>query len=289
MSAITKDRQHENTQPKTHGTHKTKAQIARERHEENHPAWRAEQALKSGRFALVEEAVQAVEDSLKRALDERNARGGTLTDNDFYEVAQELGVEVAAIKAVVDIEAGKSHQGFWSEGKPLINFDLTTFRSFARKNGVNLSKYVKSHPVVFTRPNAARYGGQQAAVQARLDDARRIHNRSAIEGSFWGMFQIGGFNWKKCGASSPDEFVELMSRSERDQLELFAKFITNTGLLKYLRAKNWSAFARGYNGSSYAARGYHTRMAAAYARHKKEPLTIPRPESDTPDSNATAD
>lgn len=197
-------------------------------------------------------------------------RRGALTEQDFIEVAEELGVEVAAIKAVVDIEAGKTHQGFWTEGKPLINFDLSMFRRMAAKNRVALSRYIKSHSVVFARPNSRRYGSQQAAQQARLDAARTIHDLSAIEGTFWGMFQIGGFNWKKCGASSPDEFVRLMSRSERDQLELFANFVRNTGLLQPLKAKNWSAFARGYNGNSYAARGYHNRLAAAYGRHKKK-------------------
>ena len=200
-------------------------------------------------------------------------RHGRLTEEDFAEVAAEMDVEVAAIKAVVEIEAGKTHQGFWTDGKPLINFDLAMFRRFAARNGVSLGKYRRSHAVVFTRPMAARYGSQQAAQQARLDAARTIHDLSAIQGTFWGMFQIGGFNWKKCGADSPDEFVRLMSRSERDQLELFAAFVRNSGLLPALKARNWSAFARGYNGPSYAARRYHTRMAAAYARFKAQPAS----------------
>jgi len=195
-------------------------------------------------------------------------RHGPLTENDFREVAEELGVEVAAIKAVVEIEAGKTHQGFWDEGKPLINFDLTMFRRMASKNRVSLSAAQKKYPVIFQRPNARKYGSQQAGQQARLDAARAFHNLSGIEGTFWGMFQIGGFNWKKCGADTPDHFVELMSRSERDQLELFAKFITNTGLLTHLKNKNWAAFARGYNGPGYAKRGYHTRMANAYRKFK---------------------
>lgn len=196
-------------------------------------------------------------------------RHGPLTEDDFIEVAEELGVEVAAIKAVVEIEAGKSHKGFWSEGKPLINFDLSMFRKMAAKNKVSLGKATKTSPVIFARPNIAKYGSQQAAQQARLDAARAVHDLSAIEGTFWGMFQIGGFNWKKCGASDADEFVELMSRSERDQLELFANFIRNAGLLDALRKKNWAAFAKGYNGPSYASKGYHTKMANAYARFKK--------------------
>lgn len=191
-----------------------------------------------------------------------------LTEEDYQAVAKELGVEVAAIKAVVEIEAGRAHEGFYAPGKPLINFDLSMFRQFARKNGVNVSKYQSSHSAVFNRPNIRRHGSQQAAQHHRLEQAKTIDEKTAIQGTFWGMFQLGGFNWKLCGASSPQEFVELMSRSERDQLELFAKFITNTGLVKYLRAKNWARFAKGYNGPSYAARGYHTKMANAYAKHR---------------------
>ena len=197
-----------------------------------------------------------------------SVRRGPLTERDFEEVAKQLGVEVAAMKAVVEIEAGKSHQGFWEEGKPLINFDLAVYQRMAPKHGVQPSKYRNSHPAIFKRPNIAKYGSQQAAVQARLDQAMSIDSVSAIEGTFWGMFQIGGFNWRQCGTSSPQEFYKLMSRSERDQLELFAEFITRTGLLPHLKSKNWAAFARGYNGPSYASRGYHRRLAAAYKRYK---------------------
>lgn len=196
-------------------------------------------------------------------------RSGPLTEQDIIEVAQALGVEVASVKAILDIEAGTTHRGFWSEGKPLINFDLGVFRQMASRNRVNLSRYTTSHSEVFGRPNIARYGSQQAAEQARLDRAMDIDSVTAIEGTFWGMFQIGGFNWRLCGTSSPQEFLRLMSRSERDQLELFGEFISRTGLLPALKARNWSAFARGYNGPSYASRGYHRRLASAYAKYKK--------------------
>lgn len=192
-----------------------------------------------------------------------------LTEEDYKEVAKRLGIEVATIKAVVEIEAGATHQGFHKVGEPLINFDITMFRKFAGKNGVKLDKYNKSHAVVFSRPNAARYGSTQAGQQARFKAARTIDETTAIQGCFWGMFQIGGFNWKQCGCKSIQEFVERMSISEREQLELFADFVTNTGMLPHLKNKNWSAFARMYNGPSYASRGYHTRLANSYAKHKK--------------------
>ncbi len=101
------------------------------------------------------------------------------------------------------------------------------FREVATRRGVNLSKYSKSHSVVFSS-----HRGSQIKANRRLEAAKSIHPHAAVEGTFWGMFQIGGFNWKKCGAESIDDFVDRMSRSERDQLEMFAEFITTTGLLK---------------------------------------------------------
>ena len=68
-----------------------------------------------------------------------------LTHEDYVEVAERLGIEVAAIKAVVEIEAGKAHKGFWELGKPIINYDMSVVNKFAPKLGVNLSKYRKSH------------------------------------------------------------------------------------------------------------------------------------------------
>jgi hypothetical protein len=199
-----------------------------------------------------------------------DSRYSKLTDRDYREVAEELGVEVAAIKAVVEIEAGKAHEGFYQPGKPIINFDLSMYRKFAPKHGVSLTKAGKQAPVIFASPNTKKYGSYQAAQYARLDAARAINAESAYESAFWGMFQIGGFNWRLCGCASADEFVEKMSRSERDQLELFAQLITRCGMVDALRQKQWLQFALKYNGPRAKSRGYHTRMASAYARYKSD-------------------
>ncbi len=199
------------------------------------------------------------------ATDEHSSK---LSEEDYKEVAEELGVEVAAIKAIVDIEAGQAQDGFFQPGKPIINFDVKMYRKFAPKHKVSISDAKKKAPVIFARPNISRYGSYQAAQYARLDAARSIDETSALESAFWGMFQIGGFNWKICGCDSVGQFVEIMSQSERAQLELFARLIKNCGMLEYLQKKQWLKFALRYNGPKAKARKYHTRIAAAYARHK---------------------
>lgn len=192
-----------------------------------------------------------------------------LTDEDYAEVAEKLGIEIAAIKAVVEIEAGKAHKGFWELGKPIINFDMSVVNKFAPKLGVNLSKYRKSHPEIWGA-SKKKYGSQQASEWARFETLRSVDNTLGIYSSFWGMFQIGGFNWKLCKTKDANEFFELMCRSEKDQLILFANFIESTDMVKYLKAKNWAGFASRYNGPSYASRGYHTRMAKAYTKYKNQ-------------------
>jgi len=209
-------------------------------------------------------------DSLMLIVDPTVLSTRRLTDDDYRSVAEELGIEVASMKAVVEIEAGASHKGFHSPGKPIVNFDLTIFRTFARRRGIALSSFAKSHAVVFASPNRRKYGSYQAAQQARLKSAMDIDSTTAIYGTFWGMFQIGGFNWKKCGASSPQDFVKRMSHSEHEQLKLFARFLISDGLVKYLRTHNWVEFARRYNGPGFARHSYHTRLARSYAKHKKQ-------------------
>lgn len=193
-----------------------------------------------------------------------------LTDDDYKQAADELGIDIASIKAVIEIEAGQTHQGFYKPNQPIINFDLPMFKKWAARHGIKLGKYSRSNAVVFARPNAKKYGSYQAAQYERLKSALSIDSIAAIEGTFWGMFQIGGFNWKKCGAESPVDFARRMSTSEKEQLELFVNFLKSNNLAKYLKAKNWAGFALRYNGPSYAKRGYHTRLAKAYNKYKKQ-------------------
>lgn len=192
-----------------------------------------------------------------------------LKQADILRFAELYDIEPSAVMAVLDIEAGKTHCGFSEPCLPLINFDAKLFRKRLERSGKSIYKAQKEFPEVFTLPDIKKYGTKQRAEHAQLSQARQIDDRLAIECTFWGMFQIAGFNWKKCGADDIDTFVDDMSRSERDQLALFGKFLVNTNLIGYVRDKKWSAFARGYNGPKYKARGYDRRLAAAYNKYNK--------------------
>ena len=51
-------------------------------------------------------------------------------------------------------------------------------------------------------------------------------------------------------------------------LDAFVNFIKTKKLDSVLRAKNWAAFARRYNGPGYAQNAYDKKMASAYAKWK---------------------
>lgn len=191
---------------------------------------------------------------------DENERYLHLTESDFELVAEELDVEVAVIKAVVEIEAGKAMKGFWAPGIPVINFDRSMFNKY--KGRASVKKGAKDEKV----PEGL--SGYALKEWTELINARKTNAQGANLGTFWGMFQIGGFNYKLCGCETVDEFVKRMAFSELEQLQLFAIFITNSGMVESLRKKDWKSFARKYNGPSYAKRGYHTKMAKAYAKYK---------------------
>lgn len=191
-------------------------------------------------------------------------RYSRLTDDDFRRVANELQVEIPAIKAVVVIEAGNAMEGFWAPGVPVVNYDKSMWSSCRKKVTSNAKAPASSKiPDGLTSPFTKK-------AWQKLINARKINMQQANMSTFWGMFQIGGFNYRLCGCQSIEEFVELMSFSELEQLELFAALIENCGMVEFLRKKDWAGFARRYNGPSYARRGYHTRMAAAYKKFSQQ-------------------
>lgn len=186
-------------------------------------------------------------------------RYSELTERDFKKVADELGVEVAAMKAVVEIETGNQMKGFLAPGVPVINFDPVMYRQIANKAPDKSGVSGEEVPDGLTGHGLAEY--------TQLIKARQKNAQGALMGTFWGMFQIGGFHYKRCGYENVNDFIKAMSDSELSQLEIFANFIKGTDMLQDLRNKDWASFSRKYNGPAYAKRKYHTRMADAYNRY----------------------
>lgn len=181
-----------------------------------------------------------------------------LTPQDFQNAAKKLGVTVAHIKAVTEVESRGS--GFLDDGRPKILFERHVFRKRLIEKGVSVQN--TPNDIV----NAAS-GGYLGGVKEheRLDRAAKINRDAALESASWGMFQIMGYHWKTLGYPSLQAFINAMYRDEGGQLDAFVRFIeADPRLLRALKSQDWSTFARIYNGP--ATKGYDTKMADAFKR-----------------------
>ena len=187
-----------------------------------------------------------------------------LTDDDYKWAALRLACEVAAIKAVVQIEAPNG--GFYPDGRPVILFEAYHFSRLTK------GKFDQSHAHVSSNHwNRALYRKGVAEWQ-RLEEAIALDRRAALMSASWGRFQIMGFNFGLCGFTSVEDFVAAMQTSERAQVEAFVEFVKERGLDDELVRRDWTGFARGFNGIAFRENKYDARLAMAYVRAKRGQL-----------------
>jgi hypothetical protein len=180
-----------------------------------------------------------------------------LADIDLPRIGAMIGVGEDEIHAVMDVEAAGS--GFDKSGRVAMLFEPHVFyretsgakRAAAVRAGLAWEKWKHDYP--------------KDSYQ-RLTQAMLIDRTAALRSASWGLGQIMGFNHISAGYSSVDGMVKAFSAGEAAQLSAMIEFIRSNHLDDELRDHNWAAFARGYNGSGYAANGYHTKLAAAYAK-----------------------
>lgn len=185
-----------------------------------------------------------------------------LTQKDFESAAKELKCEVAAIKAVAEVEAPRG--GFLPSGRPVILFEAHIF-----SNKTN-HKYDASHPHISSKTwNRKLYLGGEKEY-SRLEEAMKLDEMAALESTSWGKFQIMGFNYKICGWNNVKDFVNDMYISESYHLKAFVSFIKYSKLDKHLINKNWKAFARAYNGPAYEKNKYDIKLESAYKKYKEQ-------------------
>lgn len=188
------------------------------------------------------------------------APAGALRDVDFADAADALKCDVAAIRAVYEIES--RGQGFGPDGRPIILFEphvfsrLTNHRFDDGHGGVSYKKW-----------GAKPYKKTQAERWDQLLYAAKLDRDAAYQAASWGAPQIMGFNFALCAFSTVHEFVAAMSKSERDQLFAFVQFVSASGLADELREHRWVPFAERYNGPGQAEHNYAGKIAAAHARY----------------------
>lgn len=200
--------------------------------------------------------------------DRRELAPFRLKETDFQRAAGHLNVEVAAIKAVQEVETG-GRGGFIRVGYPTILFEGHIFWSRLKKKGLNPEDYVSGNEDILYPKWTKQYYKQGMNEYERLHRAEEIDREAALCSASWGMWQIMGFNHSACGCGNVFDFCTEMQLNEGTQLNLFTAFLQTNGWDKYLRNKDWAEFARHYNGPAYKENRYDEKLAQAYDKYKR--------------------
>lgn len=194
-----------------------------------------------------------------------------LKESDIVGLAERLGLPVATIKAVNEVES--SGRGFNLDGNPKILFEGHVFWKQLQQAGIDPTQYVRGNEDVLYKAWTKQHYQGGKGEHDRLNKAIILagNNTKMVEAAYcsasWGLFQIMGFHYESLGYGSVTEFVAAMQLDEGKHLAAFGKFMEVNGLVPLLKERNWAGFARRYNGSGYAANAYDTKLEAAYRKH----------------------
>lgn len=178
---------------------------------------------------------------------------------DFLAAAKRLRCDVAAVRAVCEVEAPKG--GFFPDGTPATLFEGHKFHAFTG------GRFSATHPAISYESWTREHYGNWQREKERLAEAIALDRDAALKSASWGKFQIMGFNHAAAGFQRLQDFVNAMYDSEGAQLQAFVEFVLHEKLDDEMRERRWADFARRYNGPGYRANRYDTKLAAAYARH----------------------
>ena len=202
-------------------------------------------------------------------LDQSSSR--YLAESDLVAAAERLGVELAAVKAVNEVESAGT--GFLNN-HPKILFERHVFWKQLIKHDADPAVLAVGNEGILQKKSGGYKGGVREVD--RLERAKAIHSDAALESASWGLFQIMGYHWKALGYDSADNFTQRMMKNEAEQLGAFVRYIEVNNLAKWLRLKpgqtslslkNFAEFAYRYNGPAYKRFKYHTKMLSAYQKH----------------------
>lgn len=190
-----------------------------------------------------------------------------LTEAQIAAQSKALGIEVAALRAVIEVECKGS--GFNADGTPVILFERHVFRQRLIANGkaAIADKAMRERPDLCNK-TMGNYG-LYSAQHGRLNAAAQYHRDSALESASWGLGQVMGYHWKALGYSSLQAFINAMYKDEASQLDAICRYIKVNNLVNALKNKDWKSFARGYNGAAYAKNSYDVKLGNAYKKWSK--------------------
>lgn len=182
---------------------------------------------------------------------------------DYERAAKTIGCPVAAMKAVVSVEAAGA--GFDSRGRLKVLPEPHYFHKLL--SGTKLDRAVEEG-LAYPRWGMKPYATTQDARYAQIERMMAIDVEVALDSCSWGIGQIMGANAEVCGFRNAQDMVTAFLGGEGRQLDGIVGFIIGKGLARALVRKDWAVFAKGYNGSAYAKNQYDVKLANAYRKHE---------------------
>ncbi|MCY1275632.1 putative peptidoglycan binding domain protein [compost metagenome] len=188
-----------------------------------------------------------------------------LTAADLQRAADKLGVPMAVVRAVNEVESRGT--GFLPDGRPVILFERHVMYRQLRATGHDADALTRQYPNLVNTVRGGYVGG--AGEHMRLAQACAIDEACAIASASWGLFQIMGYHWELLEYPSVRAFYVCMRDSEAAQLDAFVRFVqADPALHKALKARKWPTFANLYNGPAYKENLYDVKIARAVERYE---------------------
>ncbi|WP_099865491.1 N-acetylmuramidase domain-containing protein [Pararhizobium haloflavum] len=188
--------------------------------------------------------------------------------------ARRLNIEAAALAAVVEVESGgRTGANVAGKWEPIIRFEGHYFDRLCRRDKRDAARAAAlASPVAGAIVNPPSQAGRWALLARALD----LDADAAYQSVSWGIGQVMGSHWHALGYRSVDDLVRTAREGFAGQLDLMVRYIEMAGLHQALSARDWTSFARGYNGPGFQRNGYHLRLERVYARHAGQSPTLRR-------------
>ena len=226
----------------------------------------------------------------------KNTQAPEITERDYQEAADSIGLSKTMVKAVFHVESGAS--GYNDDGSLKSLLERHWVYRLANRAGAEAFDRIRAS--AGDRNCNKSPGGYQGGVAEYYRAATVCASghpeavRIALESMSFGRPQIMGFNYEKAGYNSAQAMVEAMHGDEENHLKAFLAFIKAEGLVPYLveadellqqgkkPGKALAHFAEVYNGKKHKqydlkiARAWHVMKAA-----ESDVVIKPKRKSDT--------
>ena len=233
----------------------------------------------------------------------KNTQAPEITERDYQEAADSIGLSKTMVKAVFHVESGAS--GYNDDGSLKSLLERHWVYKLANRAGAEAFERIRASAGDRNCNKSA--GGYQGGVAEYYRAATVCASghpeslRIALESMSFGRPQIMGFNYEKAGYNSAQEMVEAMHADEEYHLKAFLSFIKAEGLVPCLieadellqkgkkPGKALAHFAEVYNGKKHKqydlkiARAWHVMKAAG-----SDVVIKPKRKSDTLKGGAVA-